>query len=616
LRAVSLSWSAARFASFSPWEALALGALGLAFAARLAGAFTLLPLSEFDAAGHALNAFRLYEGRLPELSSWLGFHPPLYYALGALVWHALPDSLPVHAELRILSTLAGFAALALAFLSLRRVVGPADAAAVVALAGSLPAFAGSAGTLGNETLCAAFATAALARLVDLGEPGPRHALATGILAGLAALSKATGLLVVGIAGLAYLVALRRAPRRALAAAAAVAVAAGLLAGPHYLRLLAATGRPLAVVSGAATSRDLQRLMETQPPGERHVSDYVHVPAATLLHPDRRDEALLRSVPGLLYAASFADALGTLLPLDDAAGLLARRRSLALLGLVPTLLLAAGLVRVLRRRVLLARLGFPLLFGALLSAALLWYTWTLPSYSAVKPSYLLPALLPALLLVGLGLAPWPARVRTGLRALLLGIAVAATLLTWPRDPLPAAPPGRLVGPAQPGDDPAVPALALRYFDLLARDPIRLLVDLAPEYHLEHGLRARPVWDPLDPEPEGSVADERVRLAERQIGWLTILQAPIHRDLSRRFSAQAGRGVQESDRARVVTRVQIPDAPPFVQRFVLERAGPGAPWRVRSLVQSRVGPANALAAFVAAPDERRRLELWRSLGRGPT
>jgi hypothetical protein len=76
------------------------------------------------------------------------------------------------------------------------------------------------------------------------------------------------------------------------------------------------------------------------------------------------------------------------------------------------------------------------------------------------------------------------------------------------------------------------------------------------------------------------------------------------------------VLESDRARVMTRVQIPDAPPFVQRFVLERAGPGAPWRVRSLVQSRVGPANALAAFVAAPDERRRLELWRSLGRGPT
>jgi hypothetical protein len=440
---------------------------------------------------------------------------------------------------------------------------------------------------------------------------------TGVLAGLAALSKATGLLVVGVACLAYLVALRRTPHRAFAAAASVAITAALLAGPHHLRLLAATGRPLAVVSGAGASPDMRRLMETQPPGERHVSDYLSLPAATLLHPDRRDEALLRSVPGLLYAASFADALGALMPLDDAPGHLAARRTLALLGLVPTLLLAAGLVRVLRRRVLLERLGLPLLFGVILLAALLWYTWRLPFYSAVKPSYLLPALLPALLLLGLGLAPWPERLRAGLRGVLLASAVAATLLTWPRQPLPPAEATSRVGPASPAADAEVPRLALRYFDLLDRDPIRLLVHLAPEFHLEHGLRARPVWDPPDPAPEDAdPADDASRaLAERQIGWLTVVQAPIHRDLSRHLSARVGRSVQEGDRARVVTRVRPPDAPPFVQHFALERAGTEAPWRVRSIEQRRVSDASALSAFVAAPDEGRRLELWRRLGRGP-
>jgi hypothetical protein len=612
----------ALFSALSVWEAAALAVLGLALVARLRGAFVLLPLSDFDAAGHALNALRLYEGRLPELAAWLGFHPPLYYALGALAWHVLPDAVPVHAELRIVSTVAGFAALAVAFPRLRRVVGPADAAVLVALAGSLPGFAASAGSMGNETLCAAFATAALSRLVDLGEPGPRHALATGALAGLAALSKATGLLVVAVSGLAYLVALRRTPRRALAAAAALALAAALLAGPHYARILVATGRPLAVVSGAGASPDMRHLMERQPPGERHLADYLRIPASTWLHPVLRDEALLGSVPGLLYAASFADALGVLLPLDEDPQRLAARRTLAFLGLVPSLLFATGLVLVLRRRALLGRVALPLLFAALLFAALLVYTWVLPFYSAVKPSYLLPALLPVLLLLGFGLAPWPARVRRSLRTLLLATAAAASLLTWPVAPLPAleAPagePGRLVGPAEPPADPGPANLALRYFELLARDPIRLLVLLTPEYHLEHGLRARPVWEETQPDadPGESGSASAAPLAERQIGWLTVLQAPIQRDLSRRLSVQVGRTIAEGNRAAVVTRVQAPGTPPFVQRFFLEHAGAGASWRVRSIEQRRVGPRNALAALVAAPDEKRRRELWLGTGGGP-
>ena len=125
----------------------------------------------------------------------------------------------MHAALRLLSAAAGFAALAITWRTLRSFVSPADAAITAAVVASAPVFAIATSMLGNETLCALFATAALARLCALpDEPErlARHALGTGVLAGLAALAKSTGLVVVAtvVAELSRARAARRRARRA------------------------------------------------------------------------------------------------------------------------------------------------------------------------------------------------------------------------------------------------------------------------------------------------------------------------------------------------------------------------------------------------------------------
>jgi hypothetical protein len=91
--------------------------------------------------------------------------------------------------------------------------------------------------------------------------------------------------------------------------------------------------------------------------------------------------------------------------------------------------AAGLLRVARNpRRFSAALG-PLLFGALLLVALVRYTWVLPAYSAVKASYLLPATLPASLLLAWGLAGLTPRRRAAARGFCLLLALAASCVLW-------------------------------------------------------------------------------------------------------------------------------------------------------------------------------------------
>jgi hypothetical protein len=403
-----------------------------AAAARVHNAFAYPPLLDFDAAPHALNVFALYEGRLPDPRTWAGFHPPLYHAAGALVWHGLPAAIPVHAALRLLSAAAGFGAVAIAWRALRRLVAPADAAVVAAFVACAPVFAIATSMLGNETTCALFATAALARLLVIPAAPPaalRHAFATGLLAALAALAKSTGLGVVGVVALVYGWRLRAAGGRTLARLAfAIAVLPALLLAPHYGRLLALTGAPLAVISGGAPSDEAGSEMAAQPPGERRLSDYVHVPLATWVAPFVHAPGMVRSVPGLLHASTWADGHGQFLPVEVPAVVGAAAVG-SILGLVPLVLALAGLRRLLRSPSLRGATGGPLLFGALLFAAFLVQTWLVPRYSAVKASYLLPALLPAAIALAFGLATRAPRTRAVLRAALLLLGAYYTFVTW-------------------------------------------------------------------------------------------------------------------------------------------------------------------------------------------
>ena len=411
---------------------VAAGALVVAAAiARFHNAFAFPPLHDYDGPGHALNVFALYEGRLPDPQSWSGFHPPLAYAIGAALWHVLPSGVPVHAALRLLSAAAGFGAVAIAHRALRRFFPAADAAVVAAFVLCAPVVAIAASMLGNETLCALFATAALARLLGIpSDPraARRHGAITMGLAGLAALSKSTGLGVVGVVGLAYLWRQRRAGAAALAGTALVLGGIACVAlAPHYGRLIAAGGSPLAVVSGGVSGAAAGEMAQ-QPPGVRHVADYFSFPSAVLFAPFKDAPNMVQSVPGLLYATVWADGQGEFLPASERS-VVAVASLVALLGLVPTAAAGIGLARILRRAELRDAMGAPLLYAALLFAALLVQTWVVPRFSAVKASYLLSALLPATLALGAGVAMSRPRARAALRGVLLATAAFATFLTW-------------------------------------------------------------------------------------------------------------------------------------------------------------------------------------------
>jgi hypothetical protein len=412
------------------WIAAAALSAAFALVARIHNAFDYPPLYDYDGPGHAFNVYSFHAGKLPSLTSWSGFQPPLYHALGAALWPLLPESVPIHASLRLLSAVAGFAGAAVLWRVLSQRFPAADAAIVAAFFLGVPVVALATSMVGNEMICVLFVTAVLARLLavpDDPQRALRHALGTALLAGLAVLSKATGWLAVAVAAATYLGRHRGRPRTALLCGVLVAGLPVLLAAPFYGRLvLAAGGSPLAFVTGAALSPELAVVMNQQLPGERHLLDYLYVPIATFTAPVFAAGALVRSVPGLLYASFWSDAHAHFL-LPVYTHVLRAESALVFAGLIPTGLGILGVVRLIRSR---DPSTLPLLaFAGLLLASLLRYTWILPTYSAVKASYLLAAALPATLALASGLVAFRAWPRECLRAALVVIALAGTALTW-------------------------------------------------------------------------------------------------------------------------------------------------------------------------------------------
>jgi len=315
---------------------------------------------------------------------------------------------------------------------LRREGSASDAAVVGVVALCAPVFAIATSMIGNEALCTLLVTACAARLMALppAAKATRHALGTGVLAGLAILSKSTGIVVLGAAVVAYAVALRR-DRRALAAALAMLVAsAALLSAPYYLRLMRVTGTgPIGAISGGVGSPDARAAMQQQPPGERRIADYFSFPPSALVAPFYLEPRLLHSVPGLLYASTWADAHAQFLPPGADPRILRAETATAIGGLLPTLLAAAGALLCLRRTERRRRWLGPGVLGAALLLGFAVQAWTVPRYSAVKASYLLPALLPGCLALQAGLEALGATTRALARAALLALATAGAGLTW-------------------------------------------------------------------------------------------------------------------------------------------------------------------------------------------
>lgn len=400
-----------------------------AFAARAHNTLLFPPLRDYDGIGHALNIVSVREGRIPDPRSWSGFHPPLYYAVAALVWQLTPQGLPAHVVFRWVSLAVGLLALAATWRFLRPRVGDVDATIVVTLVACSGVVTVATSMLGNETTCALFATLALTRSASVQDRRLRSALPAALLCALAAGAKATGWVVTAVVALAEAARRRRSPQRALAAAALVMGVPLLALAPYYaVALHGANAAPISLVTGASLSPDAAAMMATQPPGTRALDDYLTFPLDALLSPSIDRPSLQLSVWGLLYASTWADGHGQFLPPGNPSVRRANE-ALALGGLLPTALAMLGAALVVVRRQATAWARLPLAFFVVLLAAFVRYTWVIPHCSAVKASYLLSALLPGSIFLALGLGALGPRFRTVARGALLVFSAASAGTFW-------------------------------------------------------------------------------------------------------------------------------------------------------------------------------------------
>lgn len=163
---------------------------------------------------------------------------------------------------------------------------------------------------------------------------------------------------------------------------------------------------------------------------------------------------------------------------------------------------------------------------------------------------------------------------------------------------------------------------RYFRSLARDPIRSLEILTPEFHRGHGLRFElvrddPVIDALVEITPGSRAwgdtalgaiDPELERQRAMLGWLTALtkrafalRGPI---ATSRISERS-----EGDRAEAVVRAELDGAAPFDVHFSLVR-DPGGAWRIDAIEIPDEARLHAAAVFLVAPTAARAaaLDAW--------
>jgi hypothetical protein len=249
-------------------------------------------------------------------------------------------------------------------------------------------------------------------------PNPwRRPLAVGLAAGLATMSKLTGLLSALVAVGTY--ALRGIAARALARTARplaiVVIVAGLTGGWFYARnqLLYGYFQP--------SMLPVHEIMFEMPPGARHLLDYAYVPLSTFTNPELLDPDLLRSVWGSTYATVWFDGQRFFLPRSDPN--VTRLGTLTLLlALLPTAAFGVGLLRGTRRA--LRDPGGPdlplLLWTVLTLAGYAYFTFRNPYFAVVKGTSLLSLSLPFSFYASEVLMGWTRRGRS------LAIAVWAAL----------------------------------------------------------------------------------------------------------------------------------------------------------------------------------------------
>jgi hypothetical protein len=260
---------------------LGVGASVLVFAILAAFQAYIVPVyNPPDEASHVGYMIEVGHGRLPTIDTeippdafprrlfdvrddehqdiWVANHPPLFYWLTALPARLGTRTMPYLAGIRLVRLLpiafGAISILLIALLAARLVPGrPQIVVAAAALSATVPAFTHFSAILYNDSLGVLTATATLLAMVEVLRRGPsrgRVALLAAAAA-LASLSRSTGLVVTGVAGLAVIAAALlhgdggtvRRLLRGVGMAALVGLAVAAASGWFYLRNVRLYGDP-------------------------------------------------------------------------------------------------------------------------------------------------------------------------------------------------------------------------------------------------------------------------------------------------------------------------------------------------------------------------------------
>jgi len=381
-------------------------AIAIAVGVRGWNALTGPLLWGYDAWGHVAYVLflDLYRGVPWADQGWSYFHPPLHYALGWLLAQARSGEFLARGLL-VLSSLASLGTAALAARVIWRLTPQRPWLVLLGFAAvsQLPVHLVVSAMPTNElTVCFLSAAAIVVFIANerRDEPTLLGDACVGALVGLTLLAKFSGLIPLAAVLMALAVRSVFHPRpefsRVLARGAAVVLVAVAVCAPYYARNFQAFGMPFQMSRTFLLVNDLEA---GQPPGVRGWRDYLSVSPRLFVDPDPLAPHLLRSIWGSMYISIWADTLR-----ESDAALTPEQKSrerrpmawMVRLGVVPTLLtfLGVGLaVRdVLRGRRRDTYLVLLLLTGAALGAFGL-FAWRVPSWPAVRSSYLLTLSVP-------------------------------------------------------------------------------------------------------------------------------------------------------------------------------------------------------------------------------
>jgi hypothetical protein len=389
---------------------VAIALLGLAI--RVHNAFDYPIDKGFDALANWEYVELLTDAWLPAPDAgWSTAHPPLFYWLVEATRRAVGDgdkAGSIHAA-RVVNALLGVLMAALAgILVLRN--DPENMRRVffaVALVLFLPAHLYTSAMLSEEILVAALVSCVVVGVAwDLSSPDPRSGVSRvallGALAGLALLTKLSGVLVIVAGGLAYAIdGFSRGRVAAGVGRGAILVFSALVVGGWFF-----AHNWLEYGYIYPHRLDAHAVMGTMPPGSRSILDYLRIPLATFTDPRLLSPELVHSVWGSTFVTVWFDGHRHFLPRSDTE-VLDIARTLVALGAIPFLAFAGGVVGALRRLRSGATATDPILLAlvALTLVGFVAFTWRNPWFVTVKASHMLGLCVPFAYYASDALASW-------------------------------------------------------------------------------------------------------------------------------------------------------------------------------------------------------------------